>query len=120
MSTPEKIDRSAVANPGGPEGPPLTRFAPPGAPARRRTYVGLRISFDVTIAVPGAAPFTLPPIEVEPPDTFEVEFMAPAGFAAAAGAMPDDDVYETMITRAFDHLDRALGRTLVGAAPAIR
>jgi hypothetical protein len=93
---------------------------PAGPPARRRTYVGLRISFDVTIAVPGAAPFTLPPIEVEPPDTFEVEFMAPAGFAAAAGAMPDDDVYETMITRAFDHLDRALGRTLVGAAPAIR
>lgn len=95
-------------------------FFSEGAPdqpreADERLYLGIEITFDVTIKVPSVPPFTVP-VAVAPPDRFDVRF-AHARYQPSP-ATPDGDVYETMISRAFDRLGAALGRTLVGAPEA--
>jgi hypothetical protein len=78
-------------------------------------YVGIAVDFIVTLRVPGQAEPLRFPLQVEPPQRFQVEYTR-SSFSLDTGPSTEL-VYETMATRAFEALNGKLHEVFFGTPP---
>jgi hypothetical protein len=75
-----------------------------------RKFVGIVVSFDVSMRVPNEADAYDFALEVQPPEHFSVEYSSPygGGLGLGAGQPTEGQVYDVMAARAFDELTSKL------------